>query len=492
MILRIFILLSFFNSLPMLAQKSPANIEEPVLSVTSHKTTIGGKPIAYTATTGYMTLKDEYKKTKANMFFVYYKKDAVTDPSSRPVTFVFNGGPGSPAMWLHMGMLGPKRPALTDFGMPLGEPPYKMLDNEYSWLDETDLIFIDPVMTGYSLPVDGVDKKEFLGYVEDIDSVGEFIHRAITKFERWSSPKFLAGESYGTTRAAGLAEHLQSTYGMYLNGVVLISSVLNWETLRQTKGNDLPVIAFLPSFSAIAWYHKKAGTEYTTLKPFLVEVEKFALGEYALALLKGDQLTEVEKQSITEKLSSFTGLSKEYIKQTNLRVNSSRFVKELLRSDGKTVGRLDGRFTGSDYDDAGERSEFDPSDAKITGPFVMAINDYIRRDLKFYEDNPYVTGGKTSPWNYNNVQNTFLNVAESLRYAMHQNHSLKVHITSGYYDLATPYFATDYTVNHMFLDEDLRNNITQSYYEAGHMSYINRSSMIAMKKEIKTFYKSAY
>lgn len=490
--LTIFMLFFFINSLSVLAQKGLPNDKEPVLSVTSHTVTIRGKSIAYTATTGYMALKDEYKKTKANMFFVYYKKDGVTDPSIRPVTFVFNGGPGSPAMWLHMGMLGPKRPALTDFGKPLGEPPYKMLDNEYSWFDETDLIFLDPVMTGYSLPVEGIDKKEFLGYVEDINSVGEFIHRAVTKFERWNSPKFLAGESYGTTRAAGLAMHLQSTYGMYLNGIVLISSVLNWETLIQTTGNDLPVITFLPSFSAIAWYHKKAGTEYTTLKPFLDKVEKFALGEYALALLKGDQLTEVEKQSITERLSSFTGLSKEYIKQTNLRVSSSRFVKELLRREGKTVGRLDGRFTGSDYDDAGERSEFDPTDATITGPFVMAINDYIRRDLKFYEDNPYVTGGKTSPWNYNNVQNKSLNVAESLRYAMHQNRSLKVHITSGYYDLATPYFATDYTVNHMFLDGDLKNNVTQSYYEAGHMMYINKTSMIKMKNEISAFYKSAY
>ncbi len=489
--LRLLYIILLLNSLLLVAQ-NPQAADEPTLSITSHKVTIGGKSIAYTATTGYMPLKDEYKKVKANMFFVYYKKDGVTDPSSRPITFVFNGGPGSPAMWLHMGMLGPRRPALTDFGMPLGKPPYKTLDNEYSWLDETDLIFLDPVMTGYSLPVEGVDKKEFLGYEEDISSVGEFIHRSITKFERWNSPKFLAGESYGTTRAAGLAMHLQNTYGMYLNGLVLISSVLNFETIRPTKGNELPVLTFLPTFSAIAWYHKKAGTQYTTLQPFLEEVEKFALGEYALALLKGDQLSEIEKTTITEKLSSYTGLSKEYITQTNLRVNISRFVKELLRSEGKTVGRIDGRYTGSDYDDAGESYEYDPSETAFTGPFVMAINDYIRRDLKFYEDNPYVIGGKARPWNYNNVQNTFLNAAEYLRSAMHKNRSLKVHITNGYYDLATPYFATDYTVNHMFLDESLRGNITQSYYEAGHMMYINKSEMIKMKKEITAFYKAAY
>ncbi len=471
------------------AQSADSKSKE-TLAVTPHKIVIAGKPINYTTHTGYMILPDEKGKPKGEMFFMYYKKDGVTDPSTRPLTFVFNGGPGSPSMWLHMGMLGPRRIAMTDFGGPT-IPPYKVVDNDYSWLDITDMIFIDPIMTGYSRPSDGVDKKEFLGYEEDIESVGAFIHLATTRFERWNSPKFIAGESYGTIRASGLSSHLQNTYGMYLNGIVLISAVLNWETEVLLPGNDLPAITYLPTFCAIAWYHKKAGAQYSELKPFLAEVEKFAMGEYASALLKGDQMTEAEKKSIAEKLSAFTGLSQEYIAQTNYRINIRRFVKELLRDEHKTVGRLDGRFTGSDYDAAGESYEFDPSNNAIMGPFAMAINDYIRRELKYNEDNPYYTGGKARPWNYSNVQNRFLNVAENLRSAMHQNPYLKVHITNGYYDLATPYFGTDYTVNHMFLDKDLRGHVTQSFYEAGHMMYIHKPSIIKMKKDIEDFYKRA-
>jgi len=482
-------LISFLFVLSHALGQEATNAEQS-LSVASHRLTVGGKSISYTTHTGYMTLPDKDGKPKGKMFFMYYKKDGVTDPSTRPVTFTFNGGPGSPSMWLHMGMLGPRRIAMTDFGGPT-VPPYKIVDNEYTWLDVTDLIFIDPVMTGYSRPVEGVEKKEFLGYEEDIESVGAFIHLATTKFERWNSPKFIAGESYGTIRASGLSNHLQNEYGMYLNGIVLISAVLNWETEVLLPGNDLPAITYLPTFCAIAWYHKRAGTQYTELKPFLAEVEKFAVGEYATALLKGDQMSEVERNSIGDKLSSFTGLSKEYIEQTNYRINIRRFVKELLRDEHKTVGRLDGRFTGSDYDAAGESYEFDPSNAAIMGPFAMAINDYIRRELKFSEDNPYYTGGKARPWNYSNVQNRFLNVAENLRSAMHQNPYMKVHITNGYYDLATPYFGTDYTVNHMFLNKDLRKNLTQSFYEAGHMMYIHKPSIIQMKKDIDEFYKRA-
>ncbi|MEQ9592374.1 MAG: peptidase S10 [Cyclobacteriaceae bacterium] len=482
-------LLLIFVSACGFAQVKSLNDAE-TLSVTAHKVVIGGKQISYTAHAGYMVLPDDAGKPKGKMFFMYYKKDGVTDPSTRPITFTFNGGPGSPSMWLHMGMLGPRRIAMTDFGGPT-LPPYKIVDNEYSWLDVTDLIFIDPVQTGYSRAAEGVDKKEFLGYEEDIDAVGSFIHLATTRFERWNSPKFIAGESYGTIRASGLSSHLQNQYGMYLNGIVLISAVLNWETEVLLPGNDLPAITYLPTFCAIAWYHKKAGTEYSTLNPFLDEVEKFALGEYATALLKGDQLSDAERESMVSKLSSFSGLSKEYLAQTNYRINIRRFVKELLREDHKTVGRLDGRFTGSDYDAAGERYEFDPSNAAIIGPFSMAINDYIRRELKYTEDNPYYIGGKARPWNYNNVQNRFLNVAEDLRSAIHQNPYLKVHVTNGYYDLATPYFGTDYTINHMFLDKSMRGNITQSFYEAGHMMYIHKPSIIKMKKEIDDFYKVA-
>lgn len=477
-----------------LAQEKKAEKTEPIpdppLAVASHRITVAGKPLAYTSTTGYMILRDDYGKARAKIFFVYYKKDGVTDPSTRPITFSFNGGPGSASMWVHMGTIGPKRIALTDFGdAPV--PPYQIVDNDNTWLDETDLIFIDPVMTGYSRPADGVDKKEFTGYEEDIEAVGQFIHKAVSRFERWNSPKFIAGESYGTTRATGLSGYLQKQYGMYLNGIALISSILNFETARFQKGNDLPYALFLPTYSAIAWYQKQLSPEYKELKPLLAEVEKFALGEYSTALLKGDALTDAEKQSVVDKLSKYTGLDKEYIIETNYRIQIRRFVKELRRDEDKTVGRLDGRFTSTDYDAAGENYEFDPADAAITGPFGMAINDYVRRTLKYENDLPYIMGGQVRPWNYNNVQNQYLNTSETLREAMHMNPYLKVHIFNGYYDLATPYFATDYTVNHMFVDESLRGNISQSFYEAGHMMYIHKASREQMKKDAVAFIRSA-
>ena len=494
----IFIILLFIStSFSLLAQEkkdtkpTAEELIEPPLSKTTGKVMIGGKLVSYTATTGYLILREENGKPRGKIFFVYYQKDGITDPSTRPITYTFNGGPGSASVWLHMGGLGPKRIEMTDFGGPT-KPPYRVIDNEYSWLDETDLVFIDPVMTGYSRPAEGVEKKEFTGFVEDIESVGQFIYLATSRFERWNSPKFLAGESYGTTRATGLSGHLQDRYGMYLNGVVLISSVLNFQTTRFGKGNDFPYLLFVPTYAAIAWYHKEAGTEYKEIKSFLAEVEKFVMGEYSSALMKGDKLSPAENQLVVDKLNKFTGIDKGYIQQANLRIDIGRFVKQLKRDDGKTVGRLDGRFTGIDYDDAGENYEFDPSNIAITGPFSMAINDYVRRTLKYTNDIPYeVLGNRVQPWNYSNVQNQYLNTAETLRQAMHKNRDLKVLICNGYYDLATPYFATDYTANHMYLDPSLRGNISQTFYEAGHMMYIHLPSMQQMKKDVAEFYQNS-
>jgi carboxypeptidase C (cathepsin A) len=468
------------------------DLTEPALSETKGQITIGGKLVLYKATAGYLLLREESGKPKAKIFFTAYTKEGVADPSTRPVTFTFNGGPGSSSVWLHMGALGPKRIEMTDMGAAT-KPPYKVVDNEHSWLDDTDLVFIDPVMTGYSRPEEGVDKKEFTGYDEDIQSVGQFIYQYTSRFARWNSPKFLSGESYGTTRASGLSGHLQDRYGMYLNGIVLISSIMNFQTARFAKGNDLPFILFLPTYSAIAWYHHQLGAEYKDLKTLLPEVEKFALGEYASALMRGDKISSEEKKSIASQLAKFTGLSETYVAQTNERIEIGRFVKELRRKEGKTVGRLDGRFVGMDYDDAGENYEFDPSyNAAIYGPYTMAINDYVRRTLGFKTDLPYeILTGRVSPWSYANVQNQFLNTSETLRSAMTKNPSLKVHICNAYYDLATPYFATDYTVNHMYVDEGMRGNITQTFYEAGHMMYIHKPSMIQMKKDISDFYRSA-
>ncbi|MDA0986081.1 MAG: peptidase S10 [Bacteroidetes bacterium] len=484
------LLISIFLNQIIFSQKDSSKI--PDWSITKQSIKVNGKTLNYTATAGYMLLKDESGKSKAKINFISYVMDGVSDQSNRPVTFTYNGGPGSASVWLHMGVVGPKRVLMSDKGDPLS-PPYTIVDNDYTWLDLTDLVFIDPVETGYSRPADGVDKKEFLGFNEDISSVGEFIRLYTTQFQRWDSPKFLAGESYGTTRSAGLSGFLQDKYGMYINGIMLISSILNFQTARFEKGNDLPHILFLPTYSAIAWYHKKLDPTFTNLNSLLKEVEDFAMNEYSTLLMKGDKLTDAEKNNLAKKLSRYTGLSEAYCHSTLYRIDISRFVKELRRTDGLTVGRLDGRFTGKDYDDAGERNEFDPSlNYAISGPFSTTINYYLREHLGVKNDLTYeILTSRVQPWSYANVQNQYLNVAETMRQAMHKNPFLKVHIYNGYYDLATPYFATDYTINHMMIDKDLRKNITQSFYESGHMMYIHLASMKKMKDETVKFIQSA-
>ena len=475
----------------LMAQDKPkleeTKIPEPV--VTKHSLTIDGQLISYTATAGYMTIKDEAGKAKANVFFMAYAKDGVTDKAKRPITYTFNGGPGSASVWLHMGVIGPKRILMADDGGALA-PPYKYVDNEYSWLDKTDLVFIDPVNTGYSRAAAGENERQFLGYQEDIESVGEFIRLYSTKYQRWNSPKYLAGESYGTTRAAGLSGYLQDKFNMYINGISLISSILNFQTARFTPGNDLPFSLFLPTYTAMAFFHKKIAPEYTDLQKTLREVESFALNDYANFLMKGDLATDNERITILKKLSKYTGLSENYIKNSNYRIEISRFVKELLREEGLTVGRLDGRFKASDYDNAGEKYEFDPSlDKTISGPYSGTINHYLRSELKYENDLPYlILTGRVQPWNYNNVQNQYLNVAETLRQAMTKNPYLKVWVCAGYYDLATPYFAAEYTFNHMMLKPEQKKNITWSYFEAGHMMYIQKVALVKMKKDMMAFY----
>jgi carboxypeptidase C (cathepsin A) len=465
-----------------------ANIPTPIS--TKHTITIKGQVINYTATAGYMQLRTEDGKPKANIFFVAYTKDGVTDKKKRPMTYTFNGGPGSSSVWLHMGIIGPKRVVMSDKGDVL-TPPYSYVDNEYSWLDKTDMVFIDPVTTGYSRAVTGESDKQFHGYEEDIQSMGEAIRLYCTRYDRWNSPKFLAGESYGTTRAAGLSEYMQSNYKFYLNGVVLISSILNMQTARFDIGNDLPFPLFLPTYTATAWYHKKLGADLQKdLKTTLAEVEAFALGEYNTALMKGSDLTTEEFNDIATKLSRYTGLSLDYIKQTNLRIEIQKFDKELRRSEGITVGRLDSRFTGRDYNDVGVAPEFDPSnDGTISGPYSAAINHYVKAELKFNNDLPYeVLGGRVQPWNYNNVQNSYLNVAESLRKAMAVNPYLKVWVLCGYYDLATPYFAAEYTFSIMGLRPEQKKNVNFTFYEAGHMLYVHKPSLIQVKKDADKMY----
>jgi len=469
------------------------------LVITKHKVRIGGKEVKYTVTAGTMVLKEETadrtkesegEKPRAQVFFVAYTKDGAFNRSKRPLTFSFNGGPGSSSVWLHLGVLGPRRVVLTDEG-ELPPPPFKLRDNQYSILDDSDLVFIDPVSTGYSRAVEGQKPKEWHEFRKDIESVGDFIRLYTTRYKRWLSPKFLAGESYGTTRAAGLSGYLQERHGLYLNGLMLISSVLDFTTILFNTNNELPFVLFLPGYAATAWYHKKAGKNLP-LKKFLKEAEEFARGEYTTALMKGDQLTAQEREHVVKELMRFTGLSADFIERTNLRIVDQHYFKELLRDRGQTVGRLDARFLGLDRLGVTETPEYDPLLTNVMGPYTAAFYDYIRAELKFESDLPYeILSEKVSPWSYSVFENQYLNVAETMRQAMTYNPHLKVYVANGYFDLGTPYFATEYTFGHLGLHKSLQKNITMDYYEAGHMMYIHMPSLKKMKKDLAKFIKNA-
>ena len=467
---------------------------------TKHSVTIKGQKINYTVTTGTMILKEETEKegksegetAKAAVFFVAYTRDDVDDVAKRPLTFSFNGGPGSASVWMHLGVLGPRR-ILTDEKGNLLQPPYRLIDNEYSILDQTDLVFIDPVSTGFSRAVEGEKAKPFHGYKKDIESVGDFIRLYATRNGRWISPKFLIGESYGTTRASGLSGYLQERHGMYLNGIMLISVVLNFQTIRFAIGNDFPPIFFLPTYAATAYYHNKLDADLQAdLQQTVAEVTEFAMGDYTVALMKGDRISDEERTQVVQKLARYTGLSETYIDRTNLRVDIFRFCKELLRDQRKTVGRLDSRFMGIDRDAAGEMFEYDPSYSVILGPYSATFNDYVRRELEFETDLPYeIINMKVWPWNYESHQNEYLNVAETLRKAMTTNPHLQIFVANGYFDLATPFLATEYTFSHMDLDPSLRANIHTHYYEAGHMMYAHLPSLIKLKDDLDRFIETA-
>jgi carboxypeptidase C (cathepsin A) len=466
---------------------------------TKHSITLGGKELKYTVVTGTIVMKEENpdqakefegEKPRAEIFFIAYTKDDTEDKSKRPLTFSFNGGPGSSSVWLHLGLLGPRRVVLQEDGS-LPPPPFKLTDNEYSLLDQTDLVFIDPVSTGYSRPVEGEKPKEWHGFKKDITSVGDFIRLYTTRYGRWLSPKFLIGESYGTTRAAGLSGYLQERHGLYLNGIMLVSVVLDFTTLEFTLNNDVPYTVYLPSYAAAAWYHSKLKVR-KPLQSLLKEVEKFAQGEYAEALRKGDSLPKRERALVIEKLARYTGLSPEFIDRSNLRILDQHFFKELLRDRGQTIGRLDSRFLGRDRLGVTERPEYDPLLTNVLGPYTAAFYDYVRSELKFEADLSYeILSALVYPWSYAEFEDQFINVGESLRFAMTYNPYLKVFMANGYYDLGTPYSATEYTVNHLGLDESARKNISMGYYEAGHMMYIHLPSLAALKDDLAKFMASA-
>jgi carboxypeptidase C (cathepsin A) len=462
------------------------------ISTTQHSVKIGGDTINYTARAGTIVMKDEDGNAKANIFFVAYTRDGA-EPAKRPVTFAFNGGPGSSSVWLHMGCLGPKRVAYGDDEGHAAPPPAHLVDNESSILDVTDLVFIDPITTGYSRAIPVKEDTKYHGFEGDLDSVGEFIRLWMTRYNRWSSPKFLAGESYGTTRAAGLSGWLQD-HGIFPNGIILISSILNFETARFETGNDLPYELFLPTYTAIAWYHHKlpADLQSKSIADVTAEAEQFAIGPYTTALMRGDAISDAEKNDVTQKVARFTGLRPEYVAQSNNRIRIDRFDKELLRDKRRTVGRYDGRFIGIDRDAAGERNDYDPSYSAVHGAFTAAFNDYVRRELKFESDLPYeVLTARVRPWSYDKYENRFLDVAETLRDSMTENQFLRVYVANGYYDLATPFAATKYTFARAQFDPEIRKNVSMGFYEGGHMMYMDRHAHGKLKGDLSAFIKSA-
>ncbi len=464
------------------SEKYPLDTErEP--SVTKHQL---GK-LSYTATAGMLPLKNEFGDTEAGIFFVSYNKEGVKEPRERPLMFSFNGGPGSSSVWLHLGAVGPKRVRLESDGN-LPSPPFELVDNPDTWLEHCDLVFIDPVGTGYSRPSKKDEGKKYWNLDGDLSSIAEFIRLYLSRYGRWSSPIYMVGESYGTTRAAGLSGKLINQ-GIALSGIVLVSSVLNFQTARFQKGNDLPYILFLPSYTATAWYHGRL-PHFKSLEEALRESEAFAGQQYTLALAAGDRLHEQEREVIKLELSRLTGLSEEYIESTDLRINIHRFCKELLRSEKRTVGRLDSRLKGIDESASTENPQYDPLMTAILPPYTTMINDYLRRSLKWDTDIPYYVfnpGQLWKEWGWGDAGAGYPDTSEALREALTKNPYMKVFVASGYYDLGTPYFATEYTLAHLGLDPSLRANITTDYYESGHMMYIEKNSLAKMQADVANF-----
>ena len=473
------------------AAEPPAPVDNVVS--TRHEITFGGAPFAYTATAGRIVLREDVfedgvfrgAKPKAEMFVVSYVADAAPG-TSRPVTFAFNGGPGSSSVWLHLGVLGPRRVVMGDVG-ELSPPPYGLVDNAESLLAHSDLVFIDPVSTGYSRVVEGDKPDEFHGYQRDIESVGEVIRLWTSRNDRWMSPKYLIGESYGTLRAGGLADHLQNRYGFELNGIMLISSVLDMGTgYDSSEGNDLAFVLSLPTFACIAHYHGRLGDR--SLDEVRADAEAFASGDYARALLLGQRLSADERASVIARLSSLTGLDPGWIDRTDLRIESHRFFREVLRDSGKVVGRLDGRFSGWEQDGVGERLENDPSYTAIHGPYAAAFNHYVHAELEYLNDMPYeILTDRVQPWSYKEFEGRPITVADRLAAAMRSNPHLRVHVAAGYYDGATPYFAAEHTFHHLHLPEELRGNVSFRYYGAGHMMYVHEESRLRQCEDLAEF-----
>ena len=467
---------------------------KPIQSVTEHSVVIGGKAVSYTATAGTLIVRNAKDEPYASMGYVAYTRKDVGDLSRRPVTFAYNGGPGSSSIWLHMGVLGPKRVVTTD-AAPTPPAPYAVVDNAESILDETDIVMIDPVGTGVSRAVGEAKDKDFWGADPDIESVSRFIKQYVTDNGRWNSPKYLLGESYGTTRSAGVVNYLQGNENMSMNGVVLVSVALDLEAIFSFPGNERPYPLILPSYAAVAWYHQVLPNRPAELEPFLDEVRSYALDEYAHALALGDDLEDAERTAVARKLHEYTGLSVDYLEKANLRVREAQFTQELLREHHETVGRLDARFTGPSLDVLSEEADYDPQSAAISAAYTAGFLDYYYGELKFPRDKTYnVSAHVFGSWNFNHKLPGsrfpvpgLTNTGPDLARALTTNPTLRVLVLNGYFDLATPFLATESMMSHLNLEEDLRSHVEMKYYQAGHMMYIHQPSLQKFKQDVAAF-----
>lgn len=470
-------------------QPIPAEPVDDLVS-THHTIQLAATGLSYTATTGRIVLREEVHTDgkfdghvpKAEVFLTSYVADTA---ESRPVTFAFNGGPGSSSVWLHLGLLGPRRVLSGDAGA-LTPPPYGLADNAETLLAHSDLVFIDPVSTGFSRAARGIEPANYHGYQGDLEAIGEVIRLWTARNGRWMSPKYLAAESYGTLRASALSEHLQQRYGMYLNGLALISSVLDMGTIRFTEGNDLPYALFLPTYAAIAHYHGKHGDR--PLRDVLDDAEQFAGHDYPWALARGSRLSESERADTVRRIAGLTGLTEDYVDRVDLRIEHIRFFTEVLRDRRRTVGRMDGRFLGWEPDAAGERFTDDPSFTGLSGSYSAGINHYLRQELDYSNDLPYeIITNRVRPWSFKEFEGSHVSVADRLAAAMRANPHLRVRVSCGYTDGATPYFAAEHVFAQLAIPAELRENIEFRYYPAGHMMYVHEPSRLAQSADLVEF-----